>query len=605
MSLRLRVMAVLAVFVAAVTLPLVAGATNPTITVGTPTAYQVNNVAHDGDLIGVSCSPVVGSDPAGCVGVGTNVGNQHPLLTTGTIDGSMTASYMDNYGDSYRTLLSSVWCASSQHCIAVGWTQNTDGFYVYVLSGSTWTKQSITSSDDTNALRLTSISCTDINHCVAVGYWEKASSSPYGPTPVAVVEVNGSWQIDPIEPSGLVTNGYMNPPNNELNSVSCTTNDLCAVAGYYSTDSTSSSETPFFATISLTSLSATWNLDLPATQLSDFSHIPQYLYPYVACSSSNFCEGTATYASSDFNGSSTGMHSFFTNFTGSWSNPTAINVDMDPTTAGVQDWGLSTYGPSNLVCPVDNLCLGTGGWGNVLVIDHGSASAESAFSTSGAPTAITCIDSANCVVVGSDTAPAGQSGLAESVWNGSSWTEAQVRPVVAAQAGNEFLDAVSCVSDGHCLAVGQSQFPATNYWGSNSTLGVGVEAVSVPFSFTVTPVTTTTPTTTTPTTTTPTTTTPNSTTTTTRSTTTTTPALNVKVIGSLKQKAKHAFSLIFKPTSGRAVTIAKHGAWPAHFSIAYGNTIKCSGVAKGTYRLGVTVSRGSQTKQLVETIKVS
>ena len=105
MSLRLRVMAVLAVFVAAVTLPLVAGATNPTITVGTPTAYQVNNVAHDGDLIGVSCSPVVGSDPAGCVGVGTNVGNQHPLLTTGTIDGSMTASYMDNYGDSYRTLL--------------------------------------------------------------------------------------------------------------------------------------------------------------------------------------------------------------------------------------------------------------------------------------------------------------------------------------------------------------------------------------------------------------------------------------------------------------------------------------------------------------------
>jgi len=115
----------------------------------------------------------------------------------------------------------------------------------------------------------------------------------------------------------------------------------------------------------------------------------------------------------------------------------------------------------------------------------------------------------------------------------------------------------------------------------------------VPFSFTVTPVATTTPTTTTPTTTTP------------NSTTTTTPALNVKVIGSLKQKAKHAFSLIFKPTSGRAVTIAKHGAWPAHFSIAFGDTIKCSGVAKGTYRLGVTVSRGSQTKQLVETIKVS
>ncbi len=584
MSFRLRVIAVLAVFGAAVALPLAAGASDPTITVGTPTAYQVNNVAHDGDLMSVACSLVVGSDPAGCVSVGTNVGNQHPLVVAGPLDGTETANYMDNYGDSYRTFLSSVWCASSQHCVAVGWTQNNNGFYIYVLNGSTWTKQSVTSSDDTSAMHLTGVSCTDINHCVAVGYWERASSSPYGPTPVAVVEVNGSWKIDRIEPSGMATSGNMNPPTNELSAVSCTTKDVCAVAGYYSTTSTTTSLKPLFATISLSSLTASWNVDLPASHLSNFSSMPLGFIPSVACSSNNFCEGVSSYVDTTYDGSTKGMHSFFTNFTGTWSTPTLMNADVDPNTPGVQDWGVSPYGQGDFVCAADYQCFGTGwGWGTVIEIDHQTATVQNAGSANGYFDAITCINPNNCAAVGYDSDPSGQSGLAESVWNGTTWTEAQVRPVVTAQAGNEYLDAVSCTSDGHCLAVGQSQFPAANYWGSGSTLGTGLEAVTVPFSFTVTPFT---PTTTT-------------------STTTAQPAMTVDVIGSLSQKANHAFSLIFKPTSGRAVTIAKNGTWPAHFSIAFGDTIKCSGVAKGTYRLGVTVSRGSQTKQLVETIKVS
>jgi hypothetical protein len=113
--------------------------------------------------------------------------------------------------------------------------------------------------------------------------------------------------------------------------------------------------------------------------------------------------------------------------------------------------GFGTGFLTGVSCPTRNACfaVGTGGDEGVdpILMDwNGMSWSDSSFARDyDPPVAISCSSATGCTAIGNDGTT--------NRWNGRRW---KLEPL----SGNAFLEAVSCVSRGVCVAVGQTDVDA-------------------------------------------------------------------------------------------------------------------------------------------------
>jgi hypothetical protein len=162
-----------------------------------------------GVLSSVSCA-----SSTSCVAVGSYLfgGNNHVIVDTFS-GGKWTASQAALPAGANAATASGIQCFSATSCLAVG-TSNL-GSMVETLSGTTWTASTLHAGDT-----LTSLSCPAAGSCTAVGN--------AGSQGVAEVLASGTWTRTAIPvPAGTTSI--------QLNGVSCTTDgsgECLAVGGY-------------------------------------------------------------------------------------------------------------------------------------------------------------------------------------------------------------------------------------------------------------------------------------------------------------------------------------------------------------------------------------
>jgi hypothetical protein len=118
----------------------------------------------------------------------------------------------------YLSFFESVSCTSATQCMAVGSTTNANGGEVPLAEqwrGTSWSKLPIPNAGPAKSFnRLDSVSCTSADMCVAVGLADNSNSA------VAELWDGRTWTLDPIADSGL-----------HLVSVSCTSPTTCTAVG--------------------------------------------------------------------------------------------------------------------------------------------------------------------------------------------------------------------------------------------------------------------------------------------------------------------------------------------------------------------------------------
>lgn len=313
-----------------------------TLAVGTTQIFTVNTVAHDGNVLGISCTPAVGAAPAGCMAVGSNEGTQHPLFATG--EPTMTPGYADAFGGRHN--LEDVSCLSSISCVAVGWGDaNSSGGHPYIkeFTNGTWTTPVADPADIKLAAgnaRLWNIECFDFDNCVAAGSYQATTGDAYWG--FVATKVNGTWSAQRVTVSGetISTGPWWN--GTAITGLSCVSSTLCLADGFYR--SASSPRVSFVAKGTLSNGAWSWTtqtVSVPtATQLDGD--------PFIDCSSDGYCLAVAGFSSSGANNNPVWALEFNN---GAWSN-TPIVFD------GGNTDGIWT---GDVSCPVSGICYVTGG----------------------------------------------------------------------------------------------------------------------------------------------------------------------------------------------------------------------------------------------------
>ena len=296
-------------------------------------------------LSGVSCTST-----SFCVAVGAfstgplaNPTYQTLIETWNGITWSVTTSPDVSQAD--REGLSSISCASSSRCVAVGSYDNSAGTaqtLIETWNGSTW---SITQSPDpstSNDAVLVSVSCYDANQCIAIGHYNVP-----GVFQTLIETWNGStWSItqspDPSTSQNAVLIG-----------VSCASISGCTAVGWYY-NSAGISQT-LIETWNGSTWSITQSPDTSASQLNA-------LYT-VSCSSSKSCVAAGDYESG-------GSQTLIESYDGvSWSITTSPN-----SSSGI-DSGLS-----GVTCASSSSCVAVGGANSDALVLTGSSAPTTPFS---------------------------------------------------------------------------------------------------------------------------------------------------------------------------------------------------------------------------------
>lgn len=435
------------------------------LTLGTTQLFEVGGIAHDGSINGVHCVPEVGGIPAGCVSVGTNEGTQHPLVVVGS-GATQTASYAD--ADGGRHMLSDVWCATSERCIAVGWADATTGNHQYIMeySGGTWTRVAAVDPADQSSvsggIRLNMISCTDIDNCAAVGWFQAGSAATPANyvTPIAYSKIAGTWSVQVVQPAGMVLDTYTNPPTSRLSSVECVSATTCYAVGTHGIGS-GTAVVPFVATGTVSGGSMSWTTaDVP---FSDFSSFSYGNVPSISCSSSVYCVVAGNYTDT----SAVSKNFFWEMSSGAW-DATASTFDINPT---------DRLWISSIDCPVDDLCYlptYTNSYtsGAVITFAAGVPTFDllvKSGATSGWLDTIDCPSAYNCVVGGSYQDPGLQFNIVLGSLEGGVWSIDPTYPALANQWDSYFntVTSLSCTAHGVCLAGSSNR--ANNAWRATLT----------------------------------------------------------------------------------------------------------------------------------------
>lgn len=435
------------------------------LTVGTTETFTVGGIGHDGNTVALTCVPSVGSAPAGCVAVGTNEGNQRPLVITS--DGTThLASYADAFGGRHN--LNDVYCSTSVRCITVGWGEptSTSGLpYLLELQSGTWTPVSLTPPDIKTTVgdaRLLDLSCSDIDNCVAVGSYRRLSDDRF--VPVVATKVAGSWSIQQVVPPGSTSGNGLWFTGDRLQAVACPSTTTCLAVGIAYAGGV---RYPITSTGTLAGGAWTWTTTAPTLpDLTDGGSI------VIDCSSDGYCLAAGLYTAS----SAPTSRSFALEYTnGAWSSSL---ISFDATGAAV--------GVSDVSCPAAGICYLAGWTGanvHAVVVEFVDGTPTAVNVDKGANgnylTEIDCPTMNSCAAAGAADDAAG--GLGFNMYiatreNGA-WTIAPSYSLVDAASANDSRPAaLSCRTDGFCMAGGQHRH--TNVWWRASV---------TPFSFPIDP----------------------------------------------------------------------------------------------------------------------
>jgi outer membrane protein OmpA-like peptidoglycan-associated protein len=304
------------------------------------------------------------------------------------------------------------------------------------------------------------VTCVSATRCVAVGQLGVAAGG------VALIDVEsaGAWSY---RRAPMPSDASTTSPNGVLDAVSCASASGCVAVGSYANTVAGSTDQQALIDVGTGGAWATVAVPLPAGA----SSTPQNSLDSVSCSSVGNCTAVGTYESAAGNQRAL----LVVETAGTWAAVVAaLPVDADAAhpddaldavtcTTAIDCVAVGSYvstSPSS-TCPSKD-CLqalmdveAAGTWAAVVAPLPPNATGSPQNGNSLA--AVTCTSTANCVAVGSYVDTAGGSEPLLDAEASGSWT-AVVAPLpgdASATPNTDSLTAVTCVSQGNCVAVGQ------------------------------------------------------------------------------------------------------------------------------------------------------
>jgi hypothetical protein len=323
--------------------------------------------------------------------------------------------------------LEGVSCVSASFCVAVGSHETVTASQTLALAwnGTTWALQMTpnVSTDETNLLY--DVSCVSASFCVAVG----RSFDGTADRTLAMVWNGTTWalQTTPNIGSGV-------GDDNELEGVSCVSASFCVAVGNYYTGT------------SVHTLAMVWNGSTWTLQSSPNTYVGNDNYlNAISCLSTSFCVATGA-ADNGTNYETLAMV---------W-NGSTWTLQSSPNVGTGQSNRLE-----GVSCVSESFCVAAGDYRipgfyrTMAMVWDGATWALQSTPNIGALSneidGVSCASASLCVMVGyhDDGAADGTTAI---VWDGSAWTVQSTPNAVVDQ--NNHLNAVACVSDRQCVAVG-------------------------------------------------------------------------------------------------------------------------------------------------------
>ena len=371
------------------------------------------------------------------------------------------------------SVLNAISCASVSRCVAVGFYTNAKQVALTLAeswNGSDWSITPIPSPKGTTFASLQGISCASATKCMAVGSYITSKLSYY----VNLAESwNGrSWSIVRVRnPKGFTGDG--------LRGVSCVRATQCTAVGSYSNRSG----------LELT-LAESWNGSAwSIVRTPNPSRAQGSLFDEVSCATTKRCMAVGTYRNISFtdvtlaeswNGSRwsvvrspnpAGAGLTILNSVSCASATRCLAAGHSYTTAQVtlaESWNGSRWSiaaspsPSansalyGVSCPKAASCLAMGSFFNssnsyATLAEAWNGRAWSVVNQDADLPAVSCVNASDCLAVGSYLGRSVSLTLAE-FWNGVRW--AIVATPNPAGTKGSYLNAITCLSTGRCLAVG-------------------------------------------------------------------------------------------------------------------------------------------------------
>jgi hypothetical protein len=393
--------------------------------------------------------------------VSTLAGASNTAAVTNT-----AATVLDSWSTVTRNIITSASCPSPGNCAAIGYqymNNNVDDTQPILVSETNghWGAVSPFGADLTPAdyPSLTSVSCGSAGNCVAVGDYVSGNEPYVYSYPLLVTETNGVWD------NGTMSGGG----TGDLESVSCSSEGNCTAVGHLGGSAAS-----------ITMTNGVWGPVVPAVfnELDPTSPglTISVQFKSVACPAPSQCAAVGTY---DYQGDDGG--DFVASMVnGTWSTQTAIGAALTPAknTSSLESVACSSVGNCAAVGYADYdgenafrpapIPLGVtetnGVWGQGVELAH-------ALNTKhwGSLDAISCVANGKCVAVGyyyGNSKYWTELGVVET--NGSWSAGSAIAPSVtrAYPSDPSFPDnfpwRVSCVASGQCFALFNSTAPIKN-----------------------------------------------------------------------------------------------------------------------------------------------
>ena len=371
------------------------------------------------------------------------------VAPTGAAIDSATVLPTPSTAADQSNFLEGVSCVSASFCVAVGSREPGAATQTLALAwnGSAWTIQSTPNAgtDQTNILY--DVSCVSASFCVAVGRYY---SAPADQT-LAMVWDGSVWAVQSTPNVGVNL-------DNRLEDVSCVSPTFCvAVGNAYNGLSTE--------TVAMVWNGSNWTVQ---TTPNAYPTNDNYL-DGVSCLSPSFCVATGA-ADNGTNYETLAMV---------WDGSTWV-IQTTPNIGTGQSNridGVSCVSPSFCVAAGD--FREAGQYRTMAMVWDGSTWALQTTPNVGALSneidGISCASTTLCVMVGYYDDGTAQATVAY-VWDGAAWSH-QSTPNVAA-TDDDHLNAVDCVSEGRCVAVGDAEDGSV--WRTLAMALTGPEPVPTP-----------------------------------------------------------------------------------------------------------------------------
>lgn len=389
------------------------------------------------------------------LGVGVQAASADVTVNWGT---GLTAAVPANAAADPGAILNAISCPAVGSCGAVGQYQDNTGQpngLVFSEAGGRWgtgVEALLPATANANAdVNLGAVSCSSTGFCTALGSYVDYAGNTEG---LIVGEFGGNWVrgFEVVHPQGVnvTTNADI-----ALNSVSCPTNNSCAVVGTY-LDNTGHPEG-----LLMTKASGTWSASAKAALPGDAGPQPTVALNSVSCPAAGECDAVGSYI--DGAGHTQGL--LLTETGGVWGTGIAASLPGDAGTNPSVDL-------TSVSCPAVGECDAVGTYqstsgtteGLVLTKTGGAwttaitspVPADAAPDPAVSLNSVSCASAGNCDAVGSYNDENGNLQGVLLTETGGTWA-APVSPVLPNDAGSTTfvqLTSVSCIGPANCSAAG-------------------------------------------------------------------------------------------------------------------------------------------------------